>query len=170
MAMEVALEAMMVAKCMLTVGRVGQNPSCLPGQCAHRGMWRYAPAMRGLTRHSAYGAPCNRRHDLEQVPRAGIAMKTAGNLRDASREVRRRPAHRASDLRKQLLCRRRDRPGHHRKQLTGSHSDEREEMLGGFVFRFGFGGEFPEVLHLGIGIDLAHRTDLIFEFVFQLVF
>ena len=39
-------------------------------------------------------------------------------------------------------------------------------MLGCFVFCFGFGRQFSQVFHHGVGINLPHGTDLAFEFTF----
>jgi hypothetical protein len=75
-----------------------------------------------------------------------------------------------SDLRKQLFGCRRNCPGHHGKQLAGSHSNQREKVFGGFIFCFRLRRKFPQVLHHGVGIDLAGRTDLALKLVFELVF
>jgi hypothetical protein len=71
------------------------------------------------------------------------------------------------DLRKQFLRRRRNRLGHHRKQLAGSHSNQGQEVLGGFVFSLRLRRQFSQMLHHGIGIDLADGTEFVFEFIFE---
>jgi len=97
-------------------------------------------------------------------------MKRARNLPNALREAGRGPGNGAGDLRKQLLRRRRNCPGYYRQQLAGSHSDERQEVFGSFVFRFRLGRQFSQVLHHRVGIDLSSRTHLVFEFVLEFAF
>jgi hypothetical protein len=168
--MELVLQAAMMAKRMLSMSRVRQNSSRLPRQGSHRGVWRYAPPMCRLASHMAHRATCDRRHHLQQMPCRRIAMKTAGNLPDAPGEVRRSLGHGTGNFWKQLLRRGRNRLGYHRKQLAGSHSNQRQELFRSFVFRLCLGRQFSQVLHHGIGIDLAYRADLVFEFVFEFIF
>jgi hypothetical protein len=43
-------------------------------------------------------------------------------------------------------------------------------MLNGFLFAFGFRGQFAQVLHHGIGINFPDGVDASFEFTFKLAF
>jgi hypothetical protein len=148
---------------------VTQNPSRLLRQSSHRGVWRYAPAVGRLASHMAYRAPRDRRHDFQKMPSVRITMKSARHPPDTLGEVRRSLGHGPGDLRKQFLRRGRNRLGHHRKQLAGSHSNQRQEVFGGFVFRLCLGRQFSQVLHHGIGIDLADRAEFVLEFVLEFI-
>lgn len=166
---EPALQKMMVAKRLLALRGVTENPARLRSQRSHCGVWRDPPTVRGLASHTPHRPPGDGRHDFQQMPLLRIAVKRARYLPHALSEVRRSPGYRMSDFRKHLLRRRRYRPGYYRKQLAGSHSNKRQEVLSGLVFGFCFGREFSQVLHHGIGIDLAYRADLVLVFVFELI-
>jgi hypothetical protein len=75
------------------------------------------------------------------------------------------------DLGKRFLCQGRDGLGHHRKELAGSHPDQRQEVLDCFLLALGFGREFAQMFHHGVGINLADGTDLVLalEFIFAFV-
>ena len=171
-AVQLVLQVAMVTERMLPCSWVSQYPSRLLRQSAHRGVWRYAPAVRSLASHMAHRFACDRRHDFQQMTRARIAVKSTRHLTDTFGEVRRSFVYGTRNLRKQLLRRGRNRLRHHRKQLAGSHSNQRQEVFGGFIFRFGLGRQFSQMLHHGIGIDLADRTEFVLEFIleFALVF
>jgi hypothetical protein len=64
----------------------------------------------------------------------------------------------------------RGRPGNYGKQFTGGHSDQGEEVFRRLFFRFSLRRQFSEVLHHGIGIDLADGADLVLEFELFLMF
>jgi hypothetical protein len=171
-AVQLVLQVAMVTQRVLTGTRVRQYPSRLPGQCSHSGVWCYAPAMGRLASHMPHRLACNRRHDFQKMPCTRITVKSARHRPDVLGEVRRSLVYGPGNLRKQLLRRGRDRLGHYRQQFAGSHSNERKEVLGGFIFRFCLGRQFSQVLHHGIGIDLADRAEFVLEFIleFALVF
>jgi hypothetical protein len=77
--------------------------------------------------------------------------------------------HRASDFWQKFLCQRSGRLGYDRQQLARRHADQREKVLCGFVFRFSLRRKLSEVLHHGIGINLAHGIELELVFEFMLV-
>jgi hypothetical protein len=166
---EAALEMVVMAKCMSPVPRMTQHMARLFCQGTHRGPRRNVPAVRRLASNAAYGAPRDGGHSLQQVTRRRIAMQGLGDSTDTLRQVRRSLGDRARNLGKHFSSQRGRRSRDDGKQFAGGHSDQRKELLGRFVFCFRFRGELSEVLHHGVGIDLADGADLVLAFEFALV-
>jgi hypothetical protein len=163
---EAALQVPMIAKRMLALLRMRKHSPRVMLQCTHRSLRCDMPAACRLMSNRFNGPACNAWHRLQQVASMRLAMQLARNLSDVVRETRRSFSYCSRHFRQQLLCRRSNGPGHNRKQLARSHSDQWQEMLSRFIFGFSLSGKLTQVLHHGIGIDLARRTDLILEFIF----
>src|SRR5208337_4014043 len=97
-------------------------------------------------------------------------MKYPRDFSDPTSELRRHTGYSPGDAGKRLPGHRRQRLRRHRKELAGGHSNERQEMLGRLLFAFGFGRQLSQVLHHGVGVDLADGADLAFELAFALQF
>jgi hypothetical protein len=165
---EPALQVPMVPQCKLPLRGMSQDPSRMPCESAHRCVRRYAAAVRSLTSHRANSAPRDPWNNLQQMAGLRIAVEAAGNLGYALGEMRRSPGDCAGYLRKHPLGRGRNRLCDNWKQFAGSHSDQRQEVFGSFIFRFRLGRQLSQVLHHGVGVDLAYRADLVL--VFKLAF
>jgi len=122
---ELVLQTAVMPQRVLALTRMGQNLSRMFRQGSNRGVRRDVASVRGLTRHTAHRAACNRRHNLQQVPRLWIAMQRARHRANLLGEVGRSFSNGARDFRQQLLRCRSNRPGHHREQLAGRHSNQR---------------------------------------------
>jgi hypothetical protein len=112
------------------------------------------------------------RHHAKQVPRLGISVKYLGDFPDPPGQSRCGPGQHLGYLGKSPPGRGSDSLGYHRKKLAGSHADQRQEVLRGFLFALRFSREFAEVLHHRVWIDFADGADLflVFLFAFVLVF
>ena len=126
--------------------------------------------MHRLPRDAAHRPAGDGRHGAQQPAGAWIAVQNAGDPRYAARQLRlhpgdgpRHPGERPAECRRHA-------PGHDRQQLLGGHSDKRQKLLGGFLLGFALRRQVRQVLHHGVGVDLAHRADLVFQlaFAFQL--
>jgi hypothetical protein len=115
--------------------------------------------------------PRNGRHCLQQMPGLWIAMQSPCDLADSFGQSRCRSGDGARYLRQESPGERRCRSGYNREQLAGGHSDQGQEMFRCFLFGFGLGRQFSEVLHHGIGIDLTDGADfvLVLELVLMLM-
>jgi hypothetical protein len=164
---EAALQVPMIAKRMLALLRMSKHSPRVMLQCTHRSLRCDMPAARRLMSNRFNGPACNAWHRLQQVASMRLAMQLARNLSDVVRETRRSFSYCSRHFRQQLLCRRSNGPGHNRKQLACGHSDQWQEMLSRFIFGFSLSGKLTQVLHHGIGIDLAHRADLVLKLIFE---
>jgi hypothetical protein len=111
----------------------------------------------------------DRRHGLQQVSGLRVAMQRARDLSDSAGKTRRGSRNCASHFRKQPLGHWRGGLSHHRQEFAGCHSHQREKVLRSLMLGFRFGREFAEVLHHGIGIDLAHGIELVFTELFLML-
>jgi hypothetical protein len=178
--MEFPLQMTMVTQGLHSVMRTAQHPPRLLHQRSHSRARRDMPSPRHPMRNAAHRPSRDTRHGSQQMPRLRIAVQHLRHFPDPTRQPRRRSRQRLRDLRQRSLCHRCHRPCHHRKQLTGGHPHQWQKLFGGFVLAFGFGRQFAQVFHHGVGIDFADGTDfafalvfifaLVLEFSFELVF
>ena len=167
---------MMASKRLRPVLRRTQHPPRLPGKRLNRCVRRYVSASRNFVSDVADRTPGDARHCAKQMPRLRISVKRFRDRTDTSRQLGRSFGQRVGNFRKSLLCHGRNCFGHYRQKLAGGHSYKWQEVLGSFVFCLGLGRQLTEMLHHGIGIDLADRADLvlvlalIFVFVFAFAF
>jgi hypothetical protein len=141
---------------------MGEHPAGLLRKGSNRGPWRDRPAMGCLLGDAADRAPRNGWNCPEQMPGLGIAMKRFRHIADTPGEVRRRPSHRARDLRQRLLRHGCDRFRYNRQEFAGRHSDERKEVVGSLLLRFRIGGQLSKVLHHRVRINFANGIELAF--------
>jgi hypothetical protein len=141
---------------------MGEHPAGLLRKGSNRGPWRDRPAMGCLLGDAADRAPRNGWNCPEQMPGLWIAMKRFRHIADTPGEVRRRPSHRARDLRQRLLRHGCDRFRYNRQEFAGRHSDERKEVVGSLLLRFRIGGQLSKVLHHCVRINFANGIELAF--------
>jgi hypothetical protein len=168
--MQMMLEPIVVPQCLFPVHRMAQHMPRLPRQRLHSGVRRHPVAVCSLTRNMAHSPARNRRDHFQQVPRLRIVVESTCNLGYSFGQMGSRASHRARNLRQQPFRSRRHCSRHYRQQFAGGHPYQRQEVLSSFVFRLRFGRQLPQVLHHGVGINLAHRTHFVFEFIFKLAF
>jgi hypothetical protein len=133
---ELALEVIVTAESVPALLRICKHSARLSGQRPDGGVWGNLPAVRSLARNIPHRTPGYRWHGLQQVAGLRIAMEGLRDLADALGQPRSRSGHRPSDLGQRLLRQGSDRLGHNRQQFAGGHADERQEVLGGFIFGF----------------------------------
>jgi hypothetical protein len=126
------------------------------------------PAAPSLMSDALHSAPSDRRYGFQQMSSLGIPMQRSGDLGYTFGQVRSGPRHCTRNLRQHLLRCGSECLSRQGEEFTCSHSDERQEMLCGLIFRLGFRGKLSQVFHHGIGIDLANRADLLLSFEFGL--
>jgi hypothetical protein len=125
--------------------------------------------VHSLTRNAANCAPSDSGQRFYQVPRRRVSMKSARDLSDALRKVRRSSGHGSSDIAGLGHlgyvpyfgeCPR-DLSGfsYDRQNLACCHTYQRQEVFGRFIFGLGLEGELTQVFHHGVGINLADGTE-----------
>jgi len=165
-----SFEMMMASKRLRPVLRRTQHPPRLPGKRLNRCVRRYVSASRNFVSDVADRTPGDARHCAKQMPRLRISVKRFRDRTDTSRQPGRSLGQRTGNFRKSLPRQGRYRFGHHRQKLAGGHSYKWQEVFGSFVFCLRLGRQLAEMFHHGIGIDLAHRADLVLELAFIFVF
>jgi hypothetical protein len=160
-AMEASLEPVVPPQCMASLARMSQHTLGLPRQRPHGAPRSDRASARHLMRQTANGPARNRGHGLKKVPGLRVAVQNARNLADSMGEARSRSCYRASNFGEQLLRQWRSSFRHHGQQLTGCHSNEGQKMLCSLIFCFGFGGQFSQMFHHGVGIDFAHGIEFV---------
>jgi hypothetical protein len=136
----------------------------------HRRVWRYVPAPNRMVGDATHGAPGDRGHGLQQMAGLRIPVQSFRYFYDALRQMRRRLGHHSGDLGQRLPGGRQHCPGHDWQQFAGSHADQRQKVLGSFVFALRFRRQFTQVLHHGVWINLADGVELFLVFAFVLIF
>jgi hypothetical protein len=119
---------------------------------------------------AAYRASSNARHGTQQMPGLRIAVQAAGDRSHTLRKLRSDSRDRFRDPRESFLGQGKNGLGDDRKQLAGSHSNQRQKVLGRLLLGLRFGSQFPEMFHHGIRIDFADGANLVLELALELPF
>jgi hypothetical protein len=168
--MESTFHAIVLAQCMSAAVRMTKHALGLARKRADRAARGDRTTACDLVRDAAHCSTSNRWNGFQQMPGRRIAVKRARDLTYAFGQPRCRLGDRPRDLRQQLSRQRCCCLCHHRKQLAGCHTDEREEVFCSLVLGFGLCRKLPEVLHHRVGIDLADGADLVLELFLMLMF
>jgi hypothetical protein len=97
-------------------------------------------------------------------------VEAAGDFPYAASELWCDLGYSFGDAGKGLLGHRQHGLGDHREEFRCRHPNQRQEVFGGFLFRLGLGGQFAQMLHHGVRVDLPDGADLVFELALTLEF
>jgi hypothetical protein len=168
--MEPALQVIVVTKSVAPVPWVPQDMTSLPGEGSDGSARSDLSPVGRLARNAADGAAGDRRDGLQEMPGLGIAMQSLRHSADAPRQMRGGFGNGARDLGQRLPRHRSDSLRDNGEQFARRHPDEREKVLRRLVFGFRLCSQLSQVLHHGIGVDLADRADFVFPFEGAFVF
>jgi hypothetical protein len=167
---KLAFHAIVATQRVAPAPRIAEHALCLARQGPDCRAWRNLFAVRHLAGDAVHGPPRNGRHRAQQAARGGLPMKAARDLAHAPRELRSDSRNRLGDSRQGALGHGSQGFGRHGKQFGRRHPDQWQEMLRGFFFGFSLRRKLSQMLHHGIGIDLADGAELFFELVFTFEF
>jgi hypothetical protein len=166
---EPALQMLVTPQGLSPMLRSTQDAACLFCESAHRGVWCNVRTACRLVSQVAYCASSNARHSAQQVPRLRISVKYFRNFPDSSGQLRRGSGQNSGDFGKSPLRRRRDSFRYHRQKFARGHSYQRQEVLRRLILTLRFGRQLAQVLHHGVGINLANGADLTLVLAFELI-
>ena len=164
--MEPAFQMIVAAQRMHPMLLCTQHMLRLPRERLHCVAGSDGFTTRYLSRDVSHRAPGNAGHSAQQVPRLRVLVKHLRHLSNTAREVRCGTSERFCDVRKGPLRSRSYRSRNDRQQFAGSHPNQRQKMLGRFVFTLGLRSQFAEMFHHRVRIDFPDWTELVFIFEF----
>jgi hypothetical protein len=168
--MESLLHLVMPPKSMRPVTRVAEHAPGLVRKRPHCRSRRDLVPVNCLPGNAVYRAARDRGDRAQERTRGGPLVQTPCDLTDSARKLRRHSGYRLSYPGHNLARRRCQRPGCQRKKFRSRHPNQRQKMFRRLISGLGFGREFSQVLHHGIRVNLADRTELALEFAYALEF
>ena len=175
MAVEPVIHELRSAQRQVADLRIAQHVASLPRQDLRRSRRGNRTSRCSALDDGGDRAPRDGRNDAHKMARLWVPVEGSRQMRDASRQARRRSGDRPRDARQELARDFRQHLGGERQKLARDHWDQRQKVLGRLELALRLHRREPHMLHHRIRIDAIDGIgplELVFEFelAFELQF